>query len=75
MKTRIFGAIVAPAFALALGACTVDQTQEGEAPEIDVEAGQMPEYEVRPADVDIGWDTTQVRTPDVDINTRRDTIS
>jgi hypothetical protein len=74
MKTRILGAIIAPAFALSFGACTVDQTREGEAPDVDVEGGALPEYEVRPADVDIGWDTTQVRTPDVDINPRRDTI-
>jgi hypothetical protein len=73
MKIRILGAVLAPAMALSLGACTVDQTREGEAPEIDVEAGTLPEYEVRPADVDVGWDTTQVRTPTLDV-TPRDTL-
>jgi hypothetical protein len=54
-----------PILALALGACTVEQTEEGRAPEID--PGEAPEYEVRPADVDLNWDTAQVRVPDLDI--------
>jgi hypothetical protein len=79
MKARIIGALLAPAFALGMAACTVDQTQEGEAPEIEVREGQMPEYNVEPADGDLNWDTTTVRTPDIDINARdttavRDTI-
>lgn len=68
MKTRILGAILAPVFAFGLAACSVEQTEEGEAPDVDVEAGQMPEYDVEPADVDVGTDTTQVITPDIDIN-------
>lgn len=68
MKTRVMGAILAPLFAVGLAACSVEQTEEGEAPEVDVEAGEMPEYDVDPADVDVNWDTTQVRTPDIDIN-------
>jgi len=68
MKTRILGAFLAPAFAFGLAACSVEQTEEGEAPTVDVEAGQMPEYDVEPADVDVNWDTTTVRTPDIDIN-------
>jgi hypothetical protein len=70
MKLRTTAA-VAPLFALALGACTVEQTEEGRAPEID--PGEAPRYEVQPADVDIGWDTAQVRVPDLDI-TPQDTI-
>jgi hypothetical protein len=70
MKVRIFGALLAPAFALGMAACTVEQTEEGEAPEIEVEGGRMPQYDVEPADVDLNWDTTTVRTPDIDINPR-----
>ena len=73
MKIRIFGALLAPAFALGLAACTVDQTEEGEMPEVNVEEGQMPEYDVDAADVDVGMDTTTVRTPDIDINAPNDT--
>lgn len=57
MKNRLFAAFAVSAFALGLGACTVEQTEEGE----------MPEYEVQPADIEVDWDTTQVRTPDIDI--------
>lgn len=73
MKSRILGAIFAPALVLGLAACAVEQTEEGELPDVDIEAGQMPEYDVQPADVDVNWDTTTIRTPDIDINAPRDT--
>jgi hypothetical protein len=73
MKIRILGAFLAPAVALGLGACTVDQTEEGDMPDIEVEGGNLPEYDIQPADVDVNWDTTTVRTPDIDIN--RDTTT
>jgi hypothetical protein len=66
-----FGIAATVILAAALAACTVEQTEEGEAPEID--PGEAPEYDVRPADVDLNWDTAQVRVPDVDITTQ-DTI-
>lgn len=66
MKTRILGALFAPLLVLGLGACSVEQTEEGEMPEI--EGGNLPEYDVDPVDVDVDWDTTTVRTPDIDIN-------
>ena len=37
------------------------------------EAGEMPEYDVQPADIDVNADTTTVITPDVDITTPPDT--
>lgn len=68
MKTRKFlSLIIAPLFAFGLAACDVDQTEEGELPDVDVEGGQVPEYDVDAADIDIGTDTTQVITPDIDI--------
>jgi len=70
MKKRILGTLLAPIVALGFSACTVEQTEEGELP--DVEGGQLPEYDVDPIDVDIDWDTMTVRVPDIDIN--RDTI-
>lgn len=73
MKSRILGAFFAPALMLGLAACTVEQTEEGEAPDVDIEAGELPEYDVQPADVDVNWDTTTIRTPDVDVNTPPDT--
>lgn len=73
MRIRIFSALLVPALALGLGACTVDQTEEGEMP--DVEGGNLPEYDVDAADVDIDMDTTTIRTPTIDVNTPPDTTS
>ena len=59
--------------ALAITACTAEQTEEGEMPEVNVEGGNMPEYDVDPANVNVGTDTSTVITPDVDITTQPDT--
>ncbi|HEX6589211.1 MAG TPA: hypothetical protein VF039_09320 [Longimicrobiales bacterium] len=68
MKTRKFlSLLVAPLFAFGLAACDVDQTQEGDLPDVDVEGGQVPEYDVDAADVDVGTDTQTVVVPDVDV--------
>ena len=59
MRSRLIAALAAPMVALGLAACTVDRDEEG----VDVE----------PADVRMDWDTTQVRTPDIDL-VPRDTL-
>lgn len=60
-------------------ACTAKVEDEGEAPSVDVDPGRMPEVDVDPAKVEVGSDTQQVITPDVDIvpsgDTARDTAS
>lgn len=71
MRIRLFSGLLVPVLALGLGACTVDQTEEGEMPEI--EGGNLPEYDVNPVDVDVEWDTTTVRTPRIDVSTPPDT--
>jgi hypothetical protein len=53
--------------ALAAAACTAEVEDEGRAPDIDVQAGEMPEVDVDPARVEIGQDTQTIVTPDVDI--------
>lgn len=55
---------------LALGACTAEVEEEGQLPDVDVQGGQMPEVDVDPANVDVttSTDTTQVVTPDVDVD-------
>lgn len=55
-------------FGLMLGGCDVEQTEEGEVPDVEVEGGNVPEYDVDAADVDVTTDTQTVVTPDVDIN-------
>lgn len=55
--------------ALALTACNVDKTQEGELPDVDVtaEGGQVPEYDVETPEVDVNTETVPVAVPDVDV--------
>ncbi len=52
---------------LALAACDVEQTEEGDMPEISVEEGNMPEYDVDTADVEIGTETETVEVPTIDV--------
>ncbi|HWM90702.1 MAG TPA: hypothetical protein VN493_08050 [Thermoanaerobaculia bacterium] len=50
--------------------CRVRQTEEGEMPDVDVsaEGGNMPEYDVDAADVDVTTEKKEITVPDVDIN-------
>ncbi len=66
MKRIIMTALLAP-LAIGLAACDVDQTKEGELPEVEVKDGQMPEFDVETADVDVGTKTTTVEVPDVKV--------
>lgn len=50
---------VVASLALWLGACDVDQTEEGEMPDVNVDSGNLPEYEVRK--------TQEGEMPDVDV--------
>ena len=53
--------------ALALSACDVDQTEEGDMPDVTVEEGNLPEYDVEMADVSVGTEEVTVEVPDVDV--------
>lgn len=64
--TRILVPLAAATF-LACG-CDVDKTQEGEMPDVDVQGGQVPKYDVDAPDVDVGTKKKTVTVPDVDIN-------
>ncbi|MGB5777453.1 hypothetical protein [Allopontixanthobacter sediminis] len=52
---------------LGLAACDVDQTEEGEMPEVNVEGGNMPEYDVDTADVEVGTEERTVEVPTIDV--------
>lgn len=61
-----------PALAPFLGAvlftsCDVDQTEEGEMPEVSVEGGNMPEYDVDGPEVTTGTKEIEVPTVDIDL--------
>lgn len=50
-----------------LAACSVEQTEEGELPEVTIEGGNMPEYDVETATIDASTETTTIVVPDIDI--------
>ena len=60
---------------LLLAGCEVDQTEEGDMPEVEVEGGKMPEYDVEGPDVDVGTEEEQVTVPDVDVETEEETVT
>ena len=66
MKRIIITSIIAP-LAIGLAACDVDQTKEAELPDVDVQGGQMPEFDVETADVDVGTEQKTIEVPDVDV--------
>ncbi len=55
---------------LAFAACDVDQTKEGEMPDVDVNAsgGQLPEFNVEGPTVNVGSENRTVEVPTVDID-------
>lgn len=58
-----------------LGACSVEQTEEGEVPEVNVEGGELPEYDVDAADVDVSTETATMTVPEVDVSTDTATVT
>ena len=72
--------LIAPVLALGLWGCDVEQTEEGELPDVDmnVEPGNMPEYDVDAPDVDIETEQRTIEVPtgiDVDSADDADTTS
>lgn len=50
-----------------LAACSVEQTEEGELPEVEATGGELPEYDVDAADIEVGTETKEIEVPDIDI--------
>lgn len=64
---RIFFAFAA--LALPLAACSVEQTEEGEMPDVDIDAdaGSLPEYDVDTPDVEVGTTEETVEVPTISV--------
>ncbi|MDT9598378.1 hypothetical protein [Sphingosinicella rhizophila] len=62
--------LIGAACSLVISACDVDQTKEGELPEVDVNAtgGQLPEFDVEGPDVDVSMENKTIQVPDVDVS-------
>ena len=57
--------------ALAASACTVEKTEEGRLPDVDVtveDDGNLPKYDVDAPDVDVDIEKRDVTVPDVDVD-------
>lgn len=69
MKSTIISALAVAAVATFLTGCTVDKTKEGNLPDVEVKGKtELPEYDVKPADVNVGTTKTEVTVPTVDVN-------
>jgi hypothetical protein len=82
---RKFCAVLVPVIALAFTSCEVKKTEEGKAPDVDVDVkdpGNLPKYEVkkteegRMPDVDVSADPgklpdVEVKGPDVEVKTKK----
>lgn len=60
--SKLFVAIGLSAFAFG---CEVEQTREGEMPEVEVREGQLPAYDVDTAEIETGTRTDTVEVPEI----------
>jgi uncharacterized membrane protein YraQ (UPF0718 family) len=63
--------ILAVIAAFAFGLIDVNQTKEAKLPEVAVQGGQAPAFDVKTADVDVGTRTTNVDVPKVEVGTTK----
>lgn len=57
--------------AFAFGLVDVNQTKDARLPEVAVQGGQAPAFDVKTADVDVGTKKTTVDVPKVEVGTTR----
>lgn len=68
-KLAVSGSLLA--LMLGAGGCTIEKEESGQLPDVDVQGGNMPEYDVKEADVDVGIEERSVPLPNVDVETER----
>lgn len=73
---RLLTVSLALAF-LGLAGCRVTQEEAGEAPDVDVEVdpGEVPEYNVEGPDVDVEPETQEVTVPEVEVGTEEKEVT
>lgn len=74
MKKSILCSGLAGVLSFAFIGCDIEQTREGEMPNVEVEGGQMPAYDVDAPDVDVTTEQEKVTVPDVDVDMEEKTI-
>lgn len=58
-------AMLVAAFGLAAG-CEVEERREGELPDIEVEEGRLPDYDVETPDIDVETRERTIEVPEVE---------
>ena len=68
IKTALFAA-----GCLGIAACDVDQTKEGDLPDVDVNVsgGELPEFNVQGPSVEVGSANATVEVPEVKVDTKK----
>ena len=64
---KTLGILMVALLAVPLVGCQARQTEEGEMPEVEVKGGELPEYDVSTADVDVKTKETTIEVPTVDV--------
>jgi hypothetical protein len=54
--------------------CNVERTQEARAPNVDVDPGQWPKYDVKWADVDVGTTERTITVPKLEVRREQETV-
>ncbi len=62
---KLLTLFIAPLFVVGMTACDVDQTEEGDMPDVEVQEGELPAYDVEGPDVEVTEDTVTV--PEIDV--------
>ena len=62
---KILTLLIAPLFAVGMTACDVDQTEQGDMPDVEVQEGELPAYDVETPEVNVTEDTVTV--PDINV--------
>ena len=66
--------VLAAIAALATGLVDINQTRSARVPEVAVKGGQVPSFEVKTGDVDVGTTTRSVEVPKVDVGTKQEEV-
>jgi len=69
LQKKMVPMIGALALTLSVG-CTVEQTEEGRLPDVDVKGGNLPKYDVDTPDVDVSMKKKTIEVPDVDVDVK-----
>lgn len=76
MRALTIAAIVAVVIIgiFAFGLVDIDQTRETKLPQVEVQGGQTPKFDVDTADVDVGTKNATIEVPKVDVDTKKEKI-